>query len=415
MSYNTVQYSHGFYSAGREYLGYPMYRSHTSTTDVKINQYSSHSVPHYRIHQVHGRSGGSGIWNSSSGHANIMGYVRRFHKDLTMRRPANHTGWTNSKLFNIDEKKTMQSLNGRLASYLGNVKQLEEENVMLEKKICEWYEKNSGKVYPDFSPYLHMISDLQDQVLLSTEHNASLLKQINDGHIVCDDIKKKKVVDIQMRTVIEKDLHDHTAILETINMEKQNLNIQIQNLEEELQQLKKNSEEEKMSLQAQLGTRVNVEVEMAPSVDLDGALSTIRKEYEGLMERNLSDIEARFFEMTSEIRDKMSMDIDQLQLISNETIDLKLQRKTLEAELNQQMCMASVYNSTLMETNEDYNSQLKHLQDMIEIIEHQLQEIKSKLKQSNDEYKINESIKISLEQEISTYKKLLEGQTNKYV
>ncbi|XP_018412046.1 PREDICTED: keratin, type I cytoskeletal 19-like [Nanorana parkeri] len=414
MSYKTFQPFRGFYRAGREYLGYPMYRSHTSSSDVKPKPYISHNVPYYRIHQVHVGSGGSGIRHSSSGQRDVMGNAHGFNRDHKIRQSSNRTGWTNSKLFNFDEKKTMQSLNGRLESYLENVKQMEEENVIIEKKICEWYEKHSGMVYPDFSSYLHTVTDLQDQILLATEQIASLVKQISNGHTTADDFRNKEEMNFKMRTLAEKDLCDHTGILETINMEKQNLNANIQNLEEELQQLMKTSEEEIKCLQAQLGTRVNVEVEMTPSIDLNKALSEIRKEYESHMERNLSDIESKFYDLTSELS-MMSSSIDQLQQFSNEAIDLKLQKKTLEAELKKQMSMISVQNSTFMEINEGYSSQLKYHQDVIDINELQMEEIQSKVKQLNVEYELNANTKIFLEKEIATYKKHLEGQTTKYV
>ncbi|XP_073462503.1 keratin, type I cytoskeletal 19-like [Aquarana catesbeiana] len=414
MSYNTVQSPHGVYSTCGEYLGYPVYRSHKTLSEAKTNPCIAHNVPYYRIHRFYGGSGGLDIRHSSSGPKDGVGIAYGFKRNHKIRRSASHAGWTNGNLFNFDEKKTMQSLNGRLASYLENVKQLEEENVMLEEKICEWYDKNNSKVHTDFGPFLQLITDLQEQVLLVTENIASREKEISNNHIVADEFRKKQAMDFQMRTVVEKDLSEHIGILETINMERQNLSSHIQHLEEEIQHLKKTSEEEIVSLQAQLGTKVNVEVEMAPSIDLNKALSDIRKEYESLMERNLSDIESRFNEMTSELNNQMSSGIEQLQQFSNETIDLKLQKKTLEAELSAQMAMASVYNSNLMEINGDYSSQLRQLQDILDIVEHQVEEIQSKFNQLSEEYGIHENMKNYLENEIAKYNELLNGQTTEH-
>ncbi|XP_072269779.1 keratin, type I cytoskeletal 19-like [Pyxicephalus adspersus] len=410
MGQSIVHSSNGFYSASGQYLGYPIYRSHTSLSDAITNPYSSHGVPYYRIHQVPGGPEESDIKERRYVMENSYGFSR----DQTISKPENHTDWTNDKLLNFDEKKTMQSLNSRLASYLENVKKLEEENVILEKKICEWYEKNDGKVHRDFSPYLQIITDLQHQILLVTEHIANLVKQISDDHIVADDFRKKQAMDFQIRTETEKDLHDLAGILETNNMEKQNLSAHIQYLEEELLQLKKQSEQEIICLQGQLGTRVDVEVEMAPSIDLKKALSDIRKEYENHMETNLSDIESRFHGMTFEMKNILFDGMEQLQQFSNVAIDLKLQTKTLETELSKQMSMVSLYDSSLMEINEYYSSQLNHLQDMIVMTENQAEEIRSKFKQISNGYEIYENLKICLEKEIAAYKKLLEGQTTEY-
>lgn len=48
------------------------------------------------------------------------------------------------------------------------------------------------------------------------------------------------------------------------------------------------------SLRGQLGARVSVELDAAPSIDLNSVLSDIREEYENLMDRNLRDVEAMF-------------------------------------------------------------------------------------------------------------------------
>lgn len=47
-------------------------------------------------------------------------------------------------------------------------------------------------------------------------------------------------------------------------------------------------------MQAQLGARVNVEVDAAPSADLNRTLFEIREQYENLMERNLREVETIF-------------------------------------------------------------------------------------------------------------------------
>lgn len=71
-------------------------------------------------------------------------------------------------LLSGDEKLTMQNLNDRLATYLGNVQALEEANSELESKIAEWYEKfgagNQAGPQQDYSEYYAIIDDLRNQV-----------------------------------------------------------------------------------------------------------------------------------------------------------------------------------------------------------------------------------------------------------
>lgn len=71
-------------------------------------------------------------------------------------------------LLSGNEKVTMQNLNDRLASYLDNVRALEEANTELERKIKGWYEiygpGSCRGLDHDYSRYHLTIEDLKNKV-----------------------------------------------------------------------------------------------------------------------------------------------------------------------------------------------------------------------------------------------------------
>ncbi|XP_075034448.1 keratin, type I cytoskeletal 19-like [Mixophyes fleayi] len=415
MGYRTDLLSLGS-NIGEDFVAgqFPMYKSHFhSNFDRDSNTfpntaYIPHDVNLYRVHNFQGKFQNSHFKHSSSDPGCAVGNIHGVYR-CHMKSSGDHTFLKNGNLLSVNEKKTMQSLNGRLASYLENVKSLDEENVMLEEKICEWYKNNTGNIYPDSSQYFQIISDLQNQVLSATTHNASLIQQIDGDHIVADDFRKKYEMELRKRTSTEEDICNHCGILKDINMDSQALTMQIQYLEEELLQLKKQSQEEITCLQSQLGTRVKVEVETSPCMDLNTALSEIRKEYESLMERNLRDVEKQFHEMSSEVSCKVFFEVEQMLLLSKEVTDLKLCVHTLEIELRKQLNMISAHECTLSDLNEHYSSHLNQLQAVIDIHESQLTQIQSKLKQQNYKCKMYMDVKIRLEKEMNMFQHLLEG------
>ncbi|XP_075702380.1 keratin, type I cytoskeletal 19-like [Rhinoderma darwinii] len=397
--------------AGGEYISYPKYRTHHSLEcDHHLNRPRKINVlqngSHYSVHNPPGTFRELNSKCSGYGRPMETKYgVYRCH----MSSFRDYTAPKNNHLLSFNEKKTMQSLNGRLTSYLENVKSMEEENVLLEKKICDWYEENEGLIFPDCSQYLNVITDLQNQVFSASEQNAILRQEIVDGQMTADGYRKKYEMELRIRNTAEEDLGNHYGILENINMESQDLDLHIQYLEEEFLQVKETSEEELTCLQAQLGTRVNVEVETAPSIDLNAALSQIRNEYETLMERNLIDVEKMYHEVISELSQEVSFGMEQLQLSNNEVTEIKLCVHTLETELNKQLSMITSLKCTLVEIHDHYGSYLSHLQGLINMNEAHLEDIQSKLKQLNYEYNVYMDVKTSLEKEIVTYKYLLEG------
>ncbi|XP_069807944.1 keratin, type I cytoskeletal 19-like [Dendropsophus ebraccatus] len=489
MGYRIVQPSFGTKS-GEEHVTYPKYRPHHSLHyDQHSNKPENNVLQHGAQNLMNQGAFGNAKFSFSS-HGRPMGSKYAVYRCHT----SSFAGYSTSKkneLLDIDEKRTMQSLNGRLASYMENVKLLEEENAQLEKKIYDWYEKNEGFVLPDCSQYFNIITDLQNQVLSARTQNADRSQKIEDCHVTADGYRKNHEKELLMKTKAEEELSKHYRILENLNEESQSIDLHIKNLEEELLHQKKTSEEtrggrstlrsmtnscltllmlqqhgadighcararfrlhecpqllqhapvpvssaediimgivdpspygrsnyyyslmalqEISSLQAQLGTRVDVEVETAPSIDLKTTLSEIRNEYETLMERNLHEVETMYHKMISDLSQEVSSGVEKLQLSNNEVAGLKLSILTLETDLKKEQNLIRAYECTLAEIQDHYRSDLSHLQSLIDVNESHLSDIQSKLKQLNCEYNFYMDLRATLEKEIDTYKYLMERQ-----
>ncbi|XP_063281584.1 keratin, type I cytoskeletal 19-like [Pelobates fuscus] len=312
-------------------------------------------------------------------------------------------------LLSINEKETMQFLNGRLASYLEKVHSLEQENSQLERKICEWYANNAPSSLPDSSQYFRTIHELQNQVASASVDNARIALHIDNGQQAADDFRSKYEMEKNVRSNVEADIGALHKALGQLNNELQDLAIQVQCLQQEILQLKNNHTEEVDGLRAQLGARVNVEMNAAPSIDLNSVLSEVREEYENLMERNLREVEGMFLERSAELDREVSSGSEQMQSVNNELIDLKHSVQTLEIELQSQLSLKSALEGTLAETEANFRSQLSQLQCLIDNVESQLSQIRSDLEQQNHKYQLLMDQKTHLEMEISTYRHLMDG------
>ncbi|NXJ70612.1 K1C14 protein, partial [Rostratula benghalensis] len=268
------------------------------------------------------------------------------------------------------EKETMQNLNDRLAAYLDKVRALEEANTDLEVKIREWYKKQGPGPERDYSPYYRTIEELRNKVLVATVDNANLLLQIDNARLTADDFRTKFETEQALRLSVEADINGLRRVLDELTLARADLEMQIENLKEELAYLKKNHEEEMNALRGQVGGEISVEMDAAPGIDLTKILAEMREQYESLAEKNRRDAEQWFFSKVS---------------------------------------------PGLAAAPARYGTQLAQLQGLITSVEEQLAELRCDMERQNQEYRVLLDVKCRLEQEIATYRRLLEGEDAQYV
>ncbi|XP_026950180.1 keratin, type I cytoskeletal 15 [Sagmatias obliquidens] len=314
-------------------------------------------------------------------------------------------------LLSGNEKLTMQNLNDRLASYLEKVRALEEANADLEVKIRDWYQKQSPtSPEHDYSPYFKTIEELRDKILAATIDNSRVSLEIDNSRLAADDFRLKYENELALRQSVEADINGLRRVLDELTLARADLELQTESLNEELAYLRKNHEEEMKEFSNQLAGQVNVEMDAAPGVDLTRVLAEMREQYEAMVEKNRQDAEAWFFSKTEELNKEVASNTEMIQTSKTEIVDLRRTVQGLEMELQSQLSKKAGLESTLAETECRYALQLQQIQGFISSIEAQLSELRSEMECQSQEYKMLLDTKARLEQEIATYRSLLEGQ-----
>ncbi|NXS90625.1 K1C19 protein, partial [Jacana jacana] len=368
-----------------------------------------------RTPSIHGGSGGRGVSVSSArfvssglGYSLGGGYGSSFSSSFS----SGYGGVLGSGdgLLSGNEKATMQSLNERLASYLEKVRALEEANSDLETKIRDWYQKQGPGPARDYSPHYRTIEDLREKILEATIDNSKILLQIDNARLAADDFKTKFETEQALRMSVEADTNGLRRVLDELSLARADLELQMEGLKEELAYLKKNHEEEMSALGGKVAGQVSVELDSAPGIDLTKILADMRDQYEHMAEKNRKDAEAWFHSKTEELNREVAVNSEQLQSSKTEVTDLKRVLQGLELELQSQLSMKAALEGTLADTEQRFGAQLAQMQDLINNLEAQLAELRADMEHQNSEYKTLMDVKTRLEQEISTYRQLLEGQ-----
>uniref|UniRef100_A0A669QCK4 Keratin 15 n=1 Tax=Phasianus colchicus TaxID=9054 RepID=A0A669QCK4_PHACC len=363
----------------------------------------------YRAPSIHGGSGGRGVSVSSARFVSSAG--------------GGYGGFDASCAFgggdgllSGNEKITMQNLNDRLATYLQKVRALEDANAELEVKIRDWYQKEAPtSPARDYSNYYKIIEDLRDKILAATIDNSRVVLEIDNARLAADDFRLKYENELFLRQSVESDINGLRRVLDELTLSRTDLEMQIESLKEELAYLKKNHEEEMKEYSTQLSGTVNVEMDAAPGIDLTRILSEMREQYEALAEKNRKDAEAWFLTQTDELNREVATHTEQIQSSKSEITELRRTVQSLEIELQSQMSMKAGLEANLRDTEGRYCAQLAQIQNLITSVEEQLSEIRCDMERQNQEYRMLMDIKSRLEQEIATYRQLLETQDSQYV
>ncbi|XP_070623191.1 keratin, type I cytoskeletal 15-like isoform X2 [Erythrolamprus reginae] len=324
------------------------------------------------------------------------------------------TGGGDGGLLTGNEKITMQNLNDRLANYLDKVRALEDANTELEVKIRDWHQKQApSSPAKDYSHYYKLISDLRDKILDGTIDNSRIVLEIDNARLAADDFRLKYENELHLRQGVESDINGLRRVLDELTLFKSDIEMQIEEKKEDLAYLKKNHEELMKEFSTQLTGKVNVEMDAAPGVDLTKILADMREQYEQMADRNRRDAEAWFFTKTEELNREVATNTEQLQTSKSEISEIRRTIQSLEIELQSQLSMKAGLETNLAETEGRYCSQLAQIQNLITGVEEQLAELRSDMERQNHEYRMLMDIKTRLEQEIATYRSLLEGQDSK--
>ncbi|XP_036107739.1 keratin, type I cytoskeletal 18 [Molossus molossus] len=306
------------------------------------------------------------------------------------------------------EKETMQCLNDRLATYLERVRSLEAENRRLEIKIREHLEKKGPQVR-EWGHYFKTIEDLRAQIFASSVDNARMVLQIDNARLAADDFRVKYETELAMRQSVESDIHGLRKVIDDTNITRLQLETEIEALKEELLFMKKNHEEEVNGLQNQIANSgLTVELDAPKSQDLSKIMADIRAQYDELARKNQEELDKYWSHQIEESTTVVTSQTAEKEDAERTLTELKRTFQSVEIDLNSMKNLKATLENSLREVEMRYAVQMEQLNGILLHLESELAQTRAEGQRQTQEYETLLNIKVKLEAEIATYRRLLE-------
>ncbi|CAJ0945829.1 unnamed protein product [Ranitomeya imitator] len=264
-----------------------------------------------------------------------------------------------------------------------------------------------------YNYYLPACSNLS-QLINGHLNGAKLTLQMENAKLASDDFKRKFDTEKAFRAALEVDLEGLRKVMDNLTIVRTDLEMEVEGMRKELIYMRKShGEDMKLAHAQKQGSSVNVEVDAPKGADLSKTIADIRKEYEAVIEKNRRDVEEWYKHQSSTVQQEVNTNTEALQSSKKQIKELKRTLQDLEIELQAEISKKHGLEKTLEDTQCHSTEHLEKIQMLICQFEAELGKVRFDLERQNTEYKILLDIKSRLENEINTYRRLIDGNNSR--
>ncbi|XP_017584162.1 PREDICTED: peripherin [Corvus brachyrhynchos] len=220
-----------------------------------------------------------------------------------------------------------------------------------------------------------------------------------------DETQKRE--DAEKSLVLFRKDVDH-ATLSRLELERK-----VELLMDEIGFLKKLHEEELRDLEVSAPSPVGLaEVEVCKP-ELTAALREIRTQYESIAVKNLQEAEEWYKSKFADLSDAANRNHEALRLAKQEMNESRRQIQSLTCEVDGLKGMNEALQRQMREMEDEFGEEIGNYQDVVGRLEQEIQQMKEEMARHLREYQDLLNVKMALDIEIATYRKLLEGEESR--